>query len=204
MRVRSVEAFTADARHAGNDKTPETHVLLSGPPFVEGVMIATIEREFEAEYVGLFVLAQRAAARVVGDASVAEEIAAETLARALVKWARVQSYCQPFVIRVATNLALDTVRRRTPRLDPVAPPDAPEDGVLIRLALVAALGRLSHRQRQVLVLRYVIGLDEREVADVLQINPGTVKTHVRRGLQALRRRFGVVPEEVRLATYDSP
>jgi RNA polymerase sigma factor (sigma-70 family) len=167
-------------------------------------MIAESEREFEAEYVGLFVLAQRAATRVVGDAGVAEEIAAETLARALMSWARIRTYCQPFVIRVATNLALDTVRRRKPRLDPVPQPGTPQDEVVVRLALVAALGRLSHRQRQVLVLRYVIGLDEREVADVLHINPGTVKTHLRRGLESLRRRFGVVPEEVRLATFDTP
>jgi RNA polymerase sigma factor (sigma-70 family) len=167
-------------------------------------MIATSQRDFEAEYVGLFVLAQRAAVRVAGDAGLAEEIAAETLARTFVKWSRVQSYCQAFVVRVATNLALDTVRRRKPRIDPVPPPGTPEDDVVVRLALVAALGRLSHRQRQVLVLRYVVGLDEREVADVLQINPGTVKTHMRRGIEALRRRFGVVPEEVRLATYDTP
>jgi RNA polymerase sigma factor (sigma-70 family) len=167
-------------------------------------MIATSERNFEAEYVDLFVLAQRAATRVVGDSGVAEEIAAETMARTLVKWARVQSYCQSFVVRVATNLALDSVRRRKPRLDAVPPAGTPEDELVARLALVAALGRLSHRQRQVLVLRYVVGLDEREIADALQINPGTVKTHVRRGLQALRRRFGVVPEEVRIATYDTP
>jgi RNA polymerase sigma factor (sigma-70 family) len=151
---------------------------------------------FEAEYLELFVLAKRAAHRVVANAAGAEDIAAETLARTLVAWHKVERYAQPFVIRVATNLALDEVRRRKPRLDPVPQAGAPQDDVVHRLALVAALGRLSHRQRQVLVLRYVVGLDEREVAEVLRIDPGTVKVHVHRGLISLRRRFGVVPQEV--------
>lgn len=157
---------------------------------------ATPHHGFEAAYVDLFVLAKRAAQRVLGNAAAAEDIAAETLARTLVAWSRVERYAEPFVVRVASNLALDEVRRRKPRLDPVPVEGAPQDEVVHRLALVAALGRLSHRQRQVLVLRYVVGLDEREVAEVLRINPGTVKVHVHRGLSSLRRRFGVVPEEV--------
>jgi hypothetical protein len=65
------------------------------------------------------VLAKRAACKVVGNDATAEDIAAETLARALVAWHRVEGYAAPFVMRVATNLALDEVRRRKPRFDPV-------------------------------------------------------------------------------------
>jgi RNA polymerase sigma factor (sigma-70 family) len=159
------------------------------------------EHGFEAEYVGLFVLAQRAAQRVVGSVDQAEDLAAETLARTLASWSRVHSYAEPFVIRVATNLALDEVRKRKRRwdLDQLPRPQsvsAPQEDVVPRLVLVAALGRLSARQRQVLVLRYVIGLNEQEVADVLRIDAGTVKVHTRRGLASLRRRYGVIPEEV--------
>jgi RNA polymerase sigma factor (sigma-70 family) len=164
------------------------------------------ERGFEAEYVGLFVRAQRAAARVVGSADEAEDLAAETLARTLASWSRVQTYAEPFVIRVATNLAIDEVRKRKRKwnLEQLPPPPGPQEEIAPRLVLVAALGRLSARQRQVLVLRYVVGLNEQEVADVLRIDPGTVKVHVRRGLASLRRRYGVVAEEVTSAAAATP
>jgi RNA polymerase sigma factor (sigma-70 family) len=162
------------------------------------------ERGFEAQYATLFVLAERAARRVVANPHEAEDLAAETLARTLASWQRVCSYAEPFVIRVATNLALDEVRKRKRQPLPLPQPNAPHDEVVTRLALVAALGRLSGRQRQVLVLRYVVGLNEAEIAAVLRINPGSVKTHVRRGLTALRRRYGVVPEEVTHAAPAAP
>jgi RNA polymerase sigma factor (sigma-70 family) len=159
------------------------------------------EHGFESEYVGLFVLAQRSAQRIVGSVDQAEDLAAETLARTLAAWSRVHTYAEPFVVRVATNLALDEVRKRKRRwnLDQLPAPQSvssPQEDVVPRLVLIAALGRLSARQRQVVVLRYVVGLNEQEVADVLRIDPGTVKVHVRRGLASLRRRYGVVPEEV--------
>lgn len=152
----------------------------------------------------LFTLAKRAANRVVANQSEAEDIAAETLARTLASWPRVHTYAEPFVIRVATNLALDEVRKRKRRFTALPAVDAPHEEVVTRIALVAALGRLSARQRQVLVLRYVVDLPELEVAAVLDINPGSVKVHARRGLAALRRRYGVVPEEVTDAAATAP
>jgi RNA polymerase sigma factor (sigma-70 family) len=65
-----------------------------------------------------------------------------------------------------------------------------------RLALVAGLRRLSRRQREVLVLRYAVGLKEAEVAPILGLSPGTVSTHARRGFAALRRHVAADPEEV--------
>lgn len=179
--------------------TRNRHRIVDG---VMGAITRAYEHGFEAEYLGLFVLAQRAAHRVVGNVDQAEDLAAETLARTLSSWSRVQGYAEPFVIRVATNLALDEIRKRKRRwnLDHLPPPHSPQEDVAPRLVLVAALGRLSARQRQVLVLRYVVGLNEQEVADVLRIDPGTVKVHVRRGLASLRRRYGVAPEEVTSAT----
>ncbi|HLI56943.1 MAG TPA: sigma-70 family RNA polymerase sigma factor [Actinomycetota bacterium] len=142
----------------------------------------------------LFVRAQRVARRIVDEAS-AEDVAAETLTRALVSWRRVRAYAQPWVTRVATNLALDAVRRKQPEL-PLAASEEPEEAVVRRLVLVAGLRRLSRRQREVLVLRYVVGLDETEIAPVLGLSPGTVSTYARRGLAAMRRRFAADPEEV--------
>ena len=52
--------------------------------------------------------------------------------------------------------------------------------------LLAALGRLPRRQRQVLTLRYYVDLSEAQIADALGISAGSVKAHAHRGLAALR------------------
>jgi len=52
--------------------------------------------------------------------------------------------------------------------------------------LLAALGRLSRRQREVLTLRYYLDLSEAQIADALSISTGSVKAHAHRGLIALR------------------
>ena len=57
---------------------------------------------------------------------------------------------------------------------------------LSRETLLAALNRLPTRQREVLVLRYYLDLSEAQIADALEISPGSVKTHASRGLAALR------------------
>lgn len=51
--------------------------------------------------------------------------------------------------------------------------------------LVQALGRLSSRHREALVLRYWLDLTEAEMADAMGVSRGTVKSHVSRGLDAL-------------------
>lgn len=52
--------------------------------------------------------------------------------------------------------------------------------------LLAALGRLPRRQRQVLTLRYYLDLSEAQIADALGISAGSVKAHAHRGLATLR------------------
>lgn len=56
-------------------------------------------------------------------------------------------------------------------------------------AVLEALRSLSPRQRDCLVLRYYMELTEREIAGTLQISPNSVKTHCRRGLEALASRL---------------
>ncbi|HET8599588.1 MAG TPA: SigE family RNA polymerase sigma factor [Segeticoccus sp.] len=52
--------------------------------------------------------------------------------------------------------------------------------------LCQALAALPRRQREVLTLRYYLDLSEAQIADALQISPGSVKVHAHRGLEALR------------------
>ena len=120
----------------------------------------------------------------------AEDLTAEAFARALVRWHVLSEvdYRDAWVSRVATNLALDVLRRKPPYLGiEIAPRSAdPQGDVDLRLALVAALQRLPRRQREAVVLRYFGQFNEREVAAALSVSAGTVKTHLRRGLAALR------------------
>jgi RNA polymerase sigma-70 factor (sigma-E family) len=53
-----------------------------------------------------------------------------------------------------------------------------------------ALGRLSQRQRAAIVLRFYEDLSEAQVAEILKCRPGTVKSLVSRGLEALRNEMG--------------
>ena len=59
-----------------------------------------------------------------------------------------------------------------------------------RRRVLSALAALSSRRREVLVLRYYLGLSEAEIAKVLGISPGTVKSTAARGIAALAKRLG--------------
>jgi len=149
------------------------------------------DESFEAAYRELFPRAATLAYRVLGQRAAAEDVAAEALARTYANWRRVSGlpHRDAWVLRVATNLAIDAARRRR------VPPELQdgldvEEAATVRLALVAALESLPRRQRQAVALRYLSGLREEEVATALGVSPSTASTHLRRGLDALRRRLG--------------
>jgi RNA polymerase sigma-70 factor, ECF subfamily len=62
-----------------------------------------------------------------------------------------------------------------------------EQGALIE----AALGEINPHFRAVLVLREIEGLNYEEIADILEISLGTVKSRILRGREALRQRLAV-------------
>ena len=109
----------------------------------------------------------------------------------MVAWPRIERYAEAWVTRVATNLAMDAQRRRlrsersTVRYRPceVEPAEVEPDD---RVRLVAALQKLSQRQREVVVMRYCADMAESAVAEVLGISAGAVKQHASRGLDRLR------------------
>jgi RNA polymerase sigma factor (sigma-70 family) len=153
--------------------------------------VADATREdFSQAFDVLYPLAVRMAARIVGDQSTAEDVAAEALARAYARWAKVGSlpYRDAWVMRVASNVAIDTVRKRQPVQTP-ALASTFEDATAVRLALAAALAKLPARQREAVVLRYIAGYSEADVSAALGISVNSVKTHVSRGLASLRTRL---------------
>jgi RNA polymerase sigma-70 factor (ECF subfamily) len=60
----------------------------------------------------------------------------------------------------------------------------------LQRTVLAALGQLSHRQRQVFVLRYYHGLSLREIAEIIHATDGTVKSHLARAQVQLRNTLG--------------
>ncbi|MFJ4775779.1 RNA polymerase sigma factor [Streptomyces sp. NPDC088762] len=81
-----------------------------------------------------------------------------------------------------------TVRAWTP--PPAVGVPSAESSVVLEEAhreVLAALGRLTPRRRQVLVLRYWADLSEAEIATTLGISRGAVKSNASRGLDALER-----------------
>jgi RNA polymerase sigma-70 factor (ECF subfamily) len=134
----------------------------------------------------------RVAARILGPTPAAEDVAVEAMARAFSHWSSVRSMAHPraWVVRVATNLALDEARRRrpTPQPPPSAEPASTE--VVLRRSLVTSLKRLPRRQREVVVLRYIADMSEQEVAAALGLSVGTVKTHLHRALPRMRAELG--------------
>lgn len=106
----------------------------------------------------------------------------------------------PWLLRVTRNRALDWVRQRRRGtaslavmidergIEPVGggeDPAALAERTILAEHVRQALAELEPSQRQVLELAYFAGLTQREMADMLGIPLGTVKTRVRTGLRRL-------------------
>lgn len=155
---------------------------------------------FEAWYRAEHPRVLAALAVVARDPDLAQEVAAEAFARALQRWERVGAMDSPggWTYRVALNLrrrarraALE--RRLLPRL--VAPPiTVPAHAIDVWQVVTG----LAPRMRTAVALRYLGGLTEAEVAEVMGVAPGTVAAT----LHDARRRLAPLlasdtfPEEV--------
>jgi RNA polymerase sigma factor (sigma-70 family) len=145
--------------------------------------------EFELRYDVLLGLGYRAAFRLLGERAAAEDVASEALARAYSRWRSVRGHAEPWVITVATNLALDLGRARqraTSSRWELVEDVVPDPQVELRLDLQRALRSLPRRQREVITLRYFGDFTEQATAEALGLDIGTVKTHASRGLAKLR------------------
>jgi RNA polymerase sigma-70 factor (ECF subfamily) len=107
-----------------------------------------------------------------------------------------QSAFTTWLYRVATNAALDEVRRRGRRPTPVEilPEAVPAGGSLesavgARIDVDAALASLPEDFRAAVVLRDLCDLDYAEIADALGIPVGTVRSRIARGRAAIAERL---------------
>jgi RNA polymerase sigma-70 factor (sigma-E family) len=135
---------------------------------------------------------QRFGFALTGDWALAEDLLQTALARAYPRWSRVQrDDPEGYVRKIMVNTWSSWWRRRwrgelpTAQLPEVAGPDSFAE-VDSREALRSALSKLPPRQRAVVVLRYHQDLSEAQVADLLGVSVGTVKSQAARALETLR------------------
>jgi RNA polymerase sigma-70 factor, ECF subfamily len=149
--------------------------------------------------------------RMVRDRELAEDLAQETFVKAL---NAIDSYRPEFkfsswIFKIANNAAIDHLRRReldtlsldgsphaeTPEamqataLQIGARQESPLDAVEARElggAIEAAIGRLRPEYRACILLRHVEGRAYEEIAEILSLPLGTVKTYIHRARNELR------------------
>jgi RNA polymerase sigma-70 factor (sigma-E family) len=141
----------------------------------------------------------RLAVLMVDDLPTAEDIVQDVFAALFRRHgAELRSVSDPHAYLTAgvMNAARSALRRRRSARAYRAPEPgtvpAAEDLALLSEGdreVLDALGTLTVRQRQVLVLRYWSELSEQEIADTLRISRGTVKSTASRGIGLLRRKL---------------
>jgi RNA polymerase sigma-70 factor (ECF subfamily) len=168
-----------------------------------------LDRQVLAEvYDSLSPALYRYALRLLGESQAAEDIVAETFHRLLVALrarAGPRQHLRAYLYRVAHNLAMDRHRRRAAKPEEVSfddlcaadgedPAGSAEQRWLEGRAR-EALWNLTADQRQVIVLKYLEGLNNEEVAAALDKPVGAVKSLQHRALESLRRMLS--PEQER-------
>jgi RNA polymerase sigma-70 factor (sigma-E family) len=136
----------------------------------------------------------RTAYLLTGDRQLAEDLVQSALEKVFRRWGaiRVAAAAEAYVRRTMYREQVSVWRRRrVPELlsrsvpEPRRPADA-GDRVEDRLLLRAALQELPPRQRTVVVLRYFEDMTEQQVADVIGVSVGTVKSQAHKALARLR------------------
>ena len=169
---------------------------------LDSAAIAALFRDHHAELVRLALL-------MVGDLPTAEDVVQDVY-MSLHRRSRAQGRAQtveaplPYVRAAVLNGCRSILRRRaiahrvglahraSPNDETTVRASAESEVILSedRRQVLSALARLPRRRREVLVLRYYLGLSEAEIAAVLGISAGTVKSTAARALAALARDLG--------------
>ena len=159
------------------------------------------------------------ALRMTGDPQDAEDMAQEAFLKAYRSLGdfRGESRFSVWLYRVVSNVCLDFLRRRSRRPsvslteeddegeelqrdvpDERFSPEALLERKLTREAVRAGLRELPEEQRQILLLREIEGLSYEEIGEILDLEPGTVKSRIfraRKRLCAFLLREGNIPDE---------
>lgn len=141
----------------------------------------------------------RFAAFLTGDVNAAEDIAHDAFAQVFDAWDRIddQDRLDAYLKATVVNLVRgghrkqQTAERRTTSHLSVVP-SAEDDAIdeFGRKRTLAAVAELPLRQRACVVMRHWMRMSESEIADTLDISVGSVRTHVKRGMESLKKSLG--------------
>jgi len=162
--------------------------------------------DFLEFFAGEFWPLRRVGFLLTGDWDQAEDLAQEAMARTWAAWPRVRGYDRPgaFARKVLLNRHRSLLRRAVVEArhrlasgpEERSQPDFGGDDLVVWQALQG----LPARQRSAIVLRYYMDLPEAEVARLLGVPVGTVKSWTHRGLARLRDRLGPTYADERLTS----
>jgi RNA polymerase sigma-70 factor, ECF subfamily len=135
------------------------------------------DREFDAWYRAHYRRIFASLLLVCGDRDACADAVDEAFARAYERWPRVRRMQSPegwtwVVARNAFRSTRRSDRRRAAASRLVV--DTAERPVQLSVEVWDAVQRLPGREREVIALRYLAGLRERDIAAALRIAPGTV------------------------------
>jgi RNA polymerase sigma-70 factor (sigma-E family) len=143
---------------------------------------------FEAFYRENWSKVYRAVAVEIRDLDLANEAVDEAMVRAYESWKRVSgmSNSEGWVYRVAVNWARSRLRRRALWRKLVPASSIVHDPEVSDPLVVTAIRQLPFRQRDVVVLRFLLDMSETDTAKALGIPNGTVKSRLSRAVETLR------------------
>jgi RNA polymerase sigma-70 factor (ECF subfamily) len=164
--------------------------------------VERLPERFEDFYVKEYSTVVGLAYALSGSRSGAEDLAQEAFLAAYSNWHRIAGYEQPgaWVRRVVANRSVSSFRRRRAEVKAIAlaalgqPTDLPDLGAADP-DFWKAVRSLPRRQCQVITLFYLEDLPITDVANILEMSPGTVKRHLHNGRLALGRRLAIDDEE---------
>lgn len=116
-----------------------------------------------------------------------------------------------WLYRIATNAAIDELRRRgrrpvpsEPTIEVAAPGVGGPDAVADRVDIDAAVARIPEEFRAAVVLRDLCDLDYAQIGEILGVPPGTVRSRIARGRAALAAILGNPDAPARRPTEQLP
>ena len=183
----------AEAHLAGAVWAPDAGAPAAGP---DSVAAAAVTALYETSALGLI----RMAYVVLGDLPSAEDVVQEAFYGLYRRWDRLSEpagatyYVRTSVLNGCRSaLRRRAVRRGLLRNGPLDDPPAAVSAETVVLGgeeredVIRALRQLPDRQREVLVLRFYADLPDEQIARVMGIRPGTVRSTAFRALDALGR-----------------
>jgi RNA polymerase sigma-70 factor (sigma-E family) len=142
---------------------------------------SSLEALFREKYEGMI----RVAFLLVGTRAEAEDVVQDAFARVGLRWKRIRDP-GGYLHRCVVNRSHDLLRRR--RVEQrFSWSQRNESSELDADELGDALATLPTKRRTAVVLRYYAGLSEKEIAEVLGVRPGTVKSMLHRAMAELKR-----------------